>query len=294
MQADLFQFTPSAPAVPTSDRALVNEKQCGHQALSLDQYLTPEWFAAALVDQADIRPGARVVDIGCGRGAFLKAIPAHAQAVGVEIDPAMAAYTEENSGRSVIVGDFEQVTLPFQPTIFMGNPPYKFTQICRWLEKMHRLLREDEGRVEAMLPAYFFQTSQNVVAWSDRWSLEQRMIPRDIFPGLKYSLVWAIFRKERLRRMFGFMLYREAAEVKELPKDVKLMLVHGRPRKGAWAAVVDAAIALRGPLHLREIYEYVCGRRPSGNPAWQEQVRKVLYTGHYQQDGDERWNFAAA
>lgn len=39
--------------------------------------------------------------------------------------------------------------------------------------------------------------------------------------------------------------------------------------------VAEAIERMGGEAHLKEIYEYVAERRPTPNPHWREQVRKV-------------------
>ncbi len=286
-------FAEFAPPAPRASAPLVDELQRGRQPIH-EQFLTAEWFAQRLVEELDIRPGERVVDPGCGLGAFLKAVPPHADAVGIEIDAAMADYAERNSGRPVIIGDFKRVALPFRPTTVVGNPPFSKEEFDQWLDRLHELLEEERGRAAFILPAYHFQTSRSVMTWAGKWSLSSQLIPRDLFPNLSMPLTWAVFTKERVRRMHGLLFYREVAEVAEVRKDVKLLLVHGKPGRSAWRAVVDAAIEANGaPIALLSIYDYVSGRRPTANPHWQEQIRKVLYHGGYTQDDGGRWQRAA-
>lgn len=77
------------------------------------QWLTPEWAAQAIVDEfwPDLTPDELVLEPSCGRGAFLKAVPAHVPAVGVELDPALAAFAAVNTGRTVLCGDFRTLHL---------------------------------------------------------------------------------------------------------------------------------------------------------------------------------------
>jgi hypothetical protein len=57
------------------------------------QYMTPEWAASELVERffPSLSADDFVLEPTCGRGAFLKAIPDEVPAVGVELDPALAA-----------------------------------------------------------------------------------------------------------------------------------------------------------------------------------------------------------
>jgi ubiquinone/menaquinone biosynthesis C-methylase UbiE len=74
-------------------------------------FFTP--FGEALVEFANLEPGARVLDVGCGTGAAL--LPASriaSRAVGIELSPAMAARAREAvPAAEVVVGDASQ--LPF-------------------------------------------------------------------------------------------------------------------------------------------------------------------------------------
>jgi site-specific DNA-methyltransferase (adenine-specific) len=51
-----------------------------------------------------------VLEPFCGEGAFLRAIPAHVPALGVENSAELAAIALEASGREVIVADFTAVS----------------------------------------------------------------------------------------------------------------------------------------------------------------------------------------
>lgn len=58
----------------------------------LNQFFTPAWAADLLVQRyfGDLQPSDNVLEPACGDGRFLMAIPPEVQAVGVEIDQAMA------------------------------------------------------------------------------------------------------------------------------------------------------------------------------------------------------------
>ena len=72
------------------------------------------------------------------------------------------------------------------------------------------------------------QTPSTVLRWNERWSLEQRLVPRTLFPRAIRPLVFVLFTKDRRRKLLGgFLLYRESAEVNRLGKEAKLLLVHG-------------------------------------------------------------------
>jgi len=244
------------------------------QKKALDQYPTPAWVAECLVREhfADLSTADVVVDPTCGPGRFLQAVPSHVSAFGVEIDPELAGVARSLTGRQVITGDFFKVELPARPTAFIGNPPFKLALVDRLLERAHDLL-QDEGRVGLILPCYAFQTAGRVVRYSSDWSLQQQMIPRSIYPGLSKPLMFAIFRKDRRRLMIGLSLYHEAAFVQALPEGLQEALVEGPVTWGG--LVISAITAAGGEAALADIYDYVCARRPTANPHWKEQVRKI-------------------
>lgn len=263
------------------------------QAL-LEQYMTPLYAAEALVKIAGITDSDRVVEPSCGRGTFLQSIPASVkQVVGIEVDSSLADQAVINSGRPVITGDFRTVEIPFQPTLFIGNPPFSRRTVDEFLRRIHRELPWG-GRAAFILPAYHFQWARPTMEWAEMFSIEQAMIPRELFPGLTKPLNWVVFTKERIRRMVGFLIYPETVDTKDVSPEAKLMLVHGKPRKGAWRSVVEAALeAAGGEAHVQDIYRFVAGRRPTDNPNWQQQIRKVLQEGEFTPRGDGVWSMAA-
>jgi len=238
--------------------------------------MTPDWAAIELVDRyfGDLPAGAGVVEPACGRGAFLRALPAHLQVVGVEIDTALASVAERSSGRPVIVGDFRMVDLPFVPQAIVGNPPFTTRTVLDFLGRAWNLM-EDEGRVGFILPAYCLQTSNTVVGLAERWSMQQEMLPRDLFPGLSHPLCFAVLTKGAARGMVGFALYHEQAAVRRMQDRYRQLLQEGEG--SAWAAVTRAALeALGGRADLQRIYREVDGHRPTENAFWQAKVRQQL------------------
>jgi site-specific DNA-methyltransferase (adenine-specific) len=119
------------------------------------------------------------------------------------------------------------------------------------------------------------QTSAKVCAINQRWSIAQELMPRNIFPRLKLPLLFATFRKDRRRTLVGFFLYREAADVRAMPKPEREALVAGMHRGSVWRQAVRAALAaVGGKAALAELYAAV--ERPSENRYWREKVRQVL------------------
>lgn len=242
---------------------------------AMGQFFTPWWSAALLVQRwfPDLTRNDVVVEPTCGPGPFLRAIPAEVKAIGVEIDPVLAEAARHNTGREVITGDFTTVELPVMPTVILGNPPFMTCTIDRLLERCHELLPAG-GRVGWVLPAYALQTPSRVVRYSEKWSLTTEMLPRTLFPGLQCPLTFTLFTKDRRSLLIGMGLYQEAHDVASMPKAVAEAL---RSSPTTWRAVVAYALAaLGGRGSLAAIYRLIQPRRPTGNPFWKEQTRKVL------------------
>lgn len=240
----------------------------------LDQYFTPAWVAEALVRRhfSHLSSNDFVVEPMCGPGRFLEAIPAHVPAMGIEIDPVEAERARKNTGRLIITSDIRDAVLPERPTLFLGNPPFKTGLFDTFLDKAINWLAA-EGQIGMILPTYFFQTASRVARYNEQWSLYQEMIPRNIYPGLEKPLCFAIFTKDERRLLVGFSLFHEQAFVGKLPEDVQEALINGR---SSWAELVlEALDSYGGEADLPAIYEYVADRRPTGNPNWKEQVRKI-------------------
>lgn len=251
----------------------------------LDQFFTPQWAATALVEEffPDLTGDDLVLEPSCGRGAFLQAIPSHVPAFGVEIDEQLAEEVRSNTGRSVLCGDFRTLAITQAPTVIVGNPPFDMQLFDGFLERAAKLL-PDNGRCGFLLPAYTIQTPSRVLKWNDRWSLAQKALPRTLFPGSQLPLIFLMFAKDGLRRLDGFCLYRAIDEVKKLPAAVKLLLIHGEPRKPCWRAVVEWALRkIGGKGSLRQLYDAIEPHRPTDNRYWQEKVRQILqryFTSH--------------
>lgn len=242
---------------------------------ALGQWMTPEWAAAELVDHyfGDLTLCDRVVEPSCGQGAFLRALPDYVPAIGVEIDPALAAEARAATGRAVLIGDFSSTDLPFAPTTIVGNPPFKLAVVEAFMARAFSLL-PDGGRVGFILPACTFQTANTVDRFAERWHIAQDMLPRNLFPGLSLPLCFARFTKGR-RGLIGFALYHETVAVGRLQKRYRALLAQGE--RSVWAAVVRAAFdQLGGRATLPSLYEEIGGHRPTSNQFWKEKVRQVV------------------
>lgn len=245
---------------------------------ALSQWFTPRWVCEAIIDRhyprldlADV-----VLEPSCGDGRFLQVLPDEVNAIGVEIDPVLAERARLATGRPIITGDFLTADIPGPVTHVIGNPPFEARLIHGFLDRAHGLL-EDGGSCGFLLPAYVLQTSSRVMSMNRRWSISQELMPRNIFPRLRLPLVFAMFRKDRVRSLVGFFLYREAADVAAMPKDVQLALQ--QPAKGSvWRRAVRAAFERAGTTSATLDSLYAVIERPSENRFWREKVRQVLQT----------------
>jgi site-specific DNA-methyltransferase (adenine-specific) len=248
----------------------------------LDQWLTPAWAAEAIVEShySHLGRADHVLEPSCGRGAFLSAIPACVPAIGVEIDPVLAAQARELTGRSVVCGDFREVSLPTGITTIIGNPPFKADIVEAFIARARRVL-PDEGEVGFVLPAYIFQTTSKVMAYAQHWAIESQLLPRNLFPRLKLPLVFARFRKTHDRRLVGFLLYRETADVQSMRSGIQHQVLQKNGRHSVWRRAVHAAFdVLPSVATLKDIYAVLgdASRRPTGNVHWAPKVRQVLQT----------------
>jgi len=256
--------------------------------------MTPEVWAVELVERyfKDLGTSDMVIGPSCGTGAFLKAVPPHVPAIGVEIDRALAAAAEENTGRHIIVGDFRTVPLPSMPSVIIGNPPYDVRLIEGFLKRAARLL-PDTGRCGFLLPAYAMQTHRRIWRWHQTWTMIAEIVPRRLFPRLSLPLVFVQFKKEKVRTLVGFALYREAVEFENLSGPAKLVLTDGRPRKGVWRALVEQTLStLGGKASLTDIYHTIEPRRPTPNAWWREKTRQVLQL-HFRRIAPGVWGLPA-
>lgn len=249
----------------------------------LSQYFTPPWAAEAIVEHhfQHLRAGDVVIEPSCGDGRFLKALPDHVRAIGVEIDPLWAQVARDNTHHEVITGDFLRVDLPENVDALIGNPPFKADVVAAFLDRAHGLLR-DGGQCGLILPAYVLQTSSKVMAMARNWSIEQQLIPRNLFPGLSVPICFTMFRKEQHKRLFGFFLYEHTAEVASMATAVRRALdgVPARPTTSGsvWRDAVHKAFDLinADTAPLDSLYKALEGKRPTSTQHHREKVRQVL------------------
>jgi site-specific DNA-methyltransferase (adenine-specific) len=172
----------------------------------------------------------------------------------------------------------------------IGNPPFDLEIIDRIFDRCYDLLPYG-GRVGFIMPAYAFQTASRVVKYARRWSLEQDMIPRNLFKDMQKPLCFAVLTKDSGGRMRGFSLYRELHDVNSMKSWVVDELSTGR---APWKAVVAQAIEdLGGRAKLQDIYAAVAPRRPTGNNWWQAKIRQTLTrSGAFTRVGESEYMIA--
>lgn len=262
-------------------------------AADLGQWFTPRWVAEAVVERhfSDLGPGSCVLEPSCGPGHFLLALPDEVDAIGVELDPALAAQARANTGREIITGDFLRVQLPRPVTHIVGNPPFQSELVHGFLGRAHQLL-PDGGVCGLLLPAYIFQTHSRLMDLHRQWSIEAEIIPRNIFPGLKLPLVFTMFRKDRVRTLVGFFLYREAADVAAMPRHIRDAL-ETLAVGSVWRSAVRAAFLTVGDCVASLEALYAAVERPTPNRYWREKVRQTLQVyPEFSRAPDGRWQVA--
>lgn len=158
-----------------------------------------------------------------------------------------------------------------------GDTPFHADTVARFLDRAHPLLGEG-GKCGLILPAYVLQTSSKVLSMSEKWSIEQGLMPRNIFPRLSVPIVLSVFTKEAHRRLFGFFLYREAAEVSALSEPARQVLERSDKAGSVWRQAVHAAFdhVSEDVAPLDALYRALEGRRPTDNAHYRAMVRQTL------------------
>lgn len=243
----------------------------------LDQYFTPCWVAEALIeryfprlDMSDL-----VIEPSCGPAGFLEALSPAVPAIGVEIDPRLAAAAARNTSRQIITGDFRSVSLNVHPTAIIGNPPFDAAVFDGFLQRAYELLPE-RARAGFILPTYFFQTASRVTQYADKWSISVDMMPRNAFNNrMQTPLMFAVFSKDTKRTLVGLVLYDEANALTRMSKPYRQLL--SSQSGSAWSAVCRLALQrLGGEAELAEIYAELENNRPTANQWWREKIRQTL------------------
>jgi len=197
----------------------------------------------------------------------------------------MAEYAASATGRPVIVGDFRHASLPRETyQALIANPPFSATKVDLFVARAHEIL-DDGGIAAFIMPAHILTTPDRIERWSQQFSIEQRLLPRSLFPRLSLPLIWCRMIKGRRRTVAGFMLFAEAATIQAMPKEFRDTL----HKRGTWREAIRCAlVALGGEGTLREIYAAMEPRRPTSNPFWKDKIRQELPLGFVRLD-EKRW-----
>ena len=153
-------------------------------------FLRSTALARSLVDDARVRPGDLVVDVGAGRGIITAALLERgAEVWAVEDDPLLASQLRDRFGRRVriVAGDARRVRWPQRPFLVVANLPFGGgTDILR------RLLDDGRAPLEraelvlqweaAVKRAAVWPSTMLGVLWGARYELGVvRRLPRDAF-----------------------------------------------------------------------------------------------------------------
>lgn len=260
----------------------------------LSQFFTPVWAAEILFNEhfKHLTEKDLVWEPTCGQGSFLSAIPKHIPAIGSEIDPTLVQTATYNTGRPVYHGDFRMITFDRlnEVTAIVGNPPFSLDLFEQFMQRCENILPVGK-KAGFILPAYFFQTSKTFMRFARHWDISQEIIPRDLFKTeglLSKPLIWASFIRDDFPKLFGFRLHAELCDVNNLTNAVKDILTKQVRRNGSvWREVLVQVVRdSGGTVTLDQVYKNMQGKRPTENPFWKEQVRKLIQTSPFQKVGD--------
>ena len=106
---------------------------------------TPPEIANLMVELASVPKNAFVLDTGCGKGVFLKALERYRyeNVYGIEIDKEFYQFCENRFGKNfkIIFGDFLTYRFNQKFDLIIGNPPYvHFNQLPT---KISNIVRKD-------------------------------------------------------------------------------------------------------------------------------------------------------
>lgn len=233
---------------------------------------TPTWAADLILNnRIPYNDDSYFLEPTCGDGRWLDVIPQPCRKLGVELraDLVQVARTK---GHTIIHGNALEVPFPTGITHAIGNPPFEADFIDALLDKLHRTLPNDNGLAAFVLPTYYLQTSVHAYRLAQRWEIDVELIPRDIYPGLSKPLMLTRLWRNKAKRGLGLFLYAETVDMRSMNNAAR----DNADRK-TWAQfVLDILEHLGGEATLEQMYRAASSKRPTANPFWQEQLRKVL------------------
>ena len=248
--------------------------------ISKNQFFTPTWLCELIVCNLypSLSKSSVVVDPFAGDGRMLSAVPSEVTAYGVEIDRSLIAEARQNSGREVYCADAAEFTFPVRPTLILTNPPYVKKTFDLFLDRVYEAM-DYGGEVGAILPVYFFQTADTVMKYSERFSLNQRLIPRNVFQSLEKPLMFATFTKDKRTVMTGMLFYAEASDMLSLKSKYRGIFVGNESRHSCWGEAVETALLnLGGEGVLEDIYREIESSRPTKTKWWKNRIRNIVQT----------------
>lgn len=253
--------------------------------MRLGQFMTPRWASNELVSFAEIKDSDVVLEPSCGDGALLEVIPPQTFAFGVELDGELAEVARARTGRLVIEGDFLEVDIPHQPTVLLGNPPFKTDLVVDFIRKGHQLL-PDRGRLVFLISTHIMQTPEKVLKMLEGFGVEHWVVPRTLFNRAQRPLsLLRLVKGESYQQ--GLALYNQALVFKFFPRAVKTIANKGG--RGVWKDVVEWALKeAGGTADTQTIYRLVQPRRPTQNEWWRNKIRQVLQL-HFHPVSRGRW-----
>lgn len=257
----------------------------------LSQFFTPVWAAEMLFNEhfSHLTPQDLVWEPSCGPGSFLSAIPHHIPAIGSDIDPELTKVASDNTGREVYTGDFRTVNFDRlnDVTAIVGNPPFDLDIFEQFMKRCEDILKLG-NKAAFILPAYFFQTSKTFMRLTRKWEVDEDLIPRDLFPGLSMPLMWATFIRDNFPKLYAFQLYAQLCDINNLKENVKELVNKQVKRTGSvWREVlVNVVKDSGGVITLNDVYDRMERKRPTDNPFWKDQIRKIIQQKPFQRVGE--------
>jgi 23S rRNA (adenine-N6)-dimethyltransferase len=166
--------------------------------------LTDTW-ARRIVEDADVRPGDLVLDIGAGAGALTRPLLAReARVVAVELHGeryvGLARLARTERALTVVRTDASDLRLPRRPFRVVSNPPYAVSTalLARLLAPGSRLVSADLVLQRQLARRWVAGDAPGAHRWSRRWELALgRPLPRSAFrpPPRVDSVVLSIRRR---------------------------------------------------------------------------------------------------